>query len=102
MVQLPSKSEKLKHISNEKSTFAYIGEANKPPVSGTIIKRFLFGLVQEENELLDSFSKETGASRTDIIRAGLSALEAQSRDERNTLIYKTQIKSPRTGRPPTK
>ncbi|WP_071882253.1 hypothetical protein [Candidatus Sodalis pierantonius] len=98
MAKLP---EKLVNIPSA-SLRQFVSNASRKPVSATMVHRVNITLTDEDLEKCEIFQAESGASRADIVRAALKALEDMPSSSRLELVSDVRKFSPKAGRPPVK
>lgn len=95
-------SPALSQIDETKTLRKLVSETSHRPVSGSVITRVNFPLLEEDIEKIDTFSEECHALRVSILRAGLKALEILGDEQRADLIREAEINRPKPGRKPIK
>lgn len=95
-------SPALQKIDENKTLRELVSETSHRPVSGSVITRVNFPLLEEDIARLDQYSEENHAMRISILRAGLKALELMGEEQRSDLIRQAELNRPKTGRKPVK
>lgn len=72
----------------------FIGAGDKRPTGRKKVKGTLFTLTEDEISYIDETSKTTGATKVNVVRAGLKALEMLDPNERLRLLGEISLKSP--------
>lgn len=95
-------SPALQNIDENKTLRELVSETSHRPISGSVITRVNFPLLEEDIAKFDQYSEENHAMRVSVLRAGLRALEMLGEEQRSDLIREAEFNRPKTGRKPVK